>query len=215
MHDELSQSVYTLIGVEILLGLVVARSSRGHRRRAARQLLLLWERAAQVEIDDFCPLLEAAWRARSRFGVHFGALLGAGEFMRLANSDCPSEFLDYFCRDDVEQGEVQAFEEFLFNVPHEDLERLRAASKDEVTDLAAAVRILGRPLDEAIAVDDPEALFRSYWRRRTAADFRRWTGAPGPQRTAEAYIMEHVLDGASPLATSEYRTIAHVDLPRR
>ncbi len=74
--------------------------------------------------------------------------------------------------------------------------------------------MLGRPLDEATAIDDPEALFRSYRRRRTAAEFRRWTGAPGPQRTAEAYIMEHVLAGSSAMATAEHRIVQPADLPR-
>jgi hypothetical protein len=123
--------------------------------------------------------------------------MGAGEFLRLANEDCPQEFLDYFVRDDVSDGELEAFDEFLFNLPHEDLIRLRTAMKAEgrgVVDLLTAERMLGRPLAEASAIDDPEALYRSYRRRRTAAEFRRMTGATGPLRTAEAYLMIYVLD---------------------
>lgn len=209
IHAELAQSVYTLIAIDILVGLLADQGLAEHqRRRAARQLILIWDRAVQVEIDDFCPLLEAAWRARSRIGVHFGALVGAGEYLRLVACDCPAEFLDFFVRDDAGEDEVQAFEEFLFNVPHEDLIRLRAAARESgvaVIDRPTAETILGRSLDEAAAIDDPDAIFRSYSRRRTAAEFRRWTAAPGPRRTAEAYIMTKLLGAVDAFATAEHR----------
>jgi hypothetical protein len=207
MHGELAQSVYTLIATEILTGLLSDQLLAEHnRRRAARQLILIWERAALLEIDDFCPMLEAAWRARSRVGVHFGALVGAGEYMRLVQSDCPAEFLDFFVRDDAVDDEVQAFEEFLFNLPFEDLTKLRAASKERgnVIDRAAAEEILGRSMAEAATTDDPDSIYRAYSRRRTAAEFRQWIGAPGPRRTAEAYIMTQVLEGTDRFATSEF-----------
>jgi len=198
IRAELAQSIYTLIATEILIGIlcddVVPILTKA---RAARQLILIWDRAIDLEIDDFCPLLELAWRAHSRVGVRFGALLGAGEFLRLANEECPQEFLDFFVRDDVSSGELEAFDEFLFNLPHEDLVRLRTQMRTEgrsVVDIAAAERMLGRPLSEASAVDDPEALYRSFRRRRTAAEFRRMTGASGPLRTAESYLMIWVLD---------------------
>jgi hypothetical protein len=206
VRAEVSQSVYTLIATEILGGLLGDPGvNEFTRSRAARQLILLWERAAQLEIDDFCPMLEAAWRARSRVAVHFGALLGAGEYMRLVSSDCPAEFLDYFAREGIEESELQSFEEFLFNVPYEDLVKLRAAAaagERKVVDLNRAAEILGRSLDEAVTIDDPNALYRSYRRRSIAAELRRQTGAPGPRRTAEACIMVLVLERWN--ATAEY-----------
>lgn len=207
LHGELAQSVYTLIATDILVGLLSDNLlDEHHRRRAARQLILIWDRAAQLEIDDFCPLLEAAWRARSRVDVQFGALVGAGEYMRLVSTDCPSEFLDFFVRDDASDDEMQAFEEFLFNIPFEELTRLRTASRErgKVIDRAAAEEILGRSLAESSAIDDPDTIYRSYARRRTAAEFRRWVGAPGPRRTAEAYIMTKVLAGVDRFTTAEF-----------
>jgi hypothetical protein len=197
VRAELAQSIYTVVAAEILVDLLCdARVPQETRVRAAHQIVLLWDRATQLEIDDFCPLLEAAWRARSRIAVRFGALLGVGEYLRLAE-DCPSEFLDFFTRDEVSEEEVLAFDEFLFNLPHEDLARLREAMKREnrkVIDLGFAAATLGRPIDEAAAVDDPEALYRSYRRRSNAAAYRCETGASGPRRVAEAYIMIYVLD---------------------
>jgi hypothetical protein len=204
LHDEfvgeLGQSIYTLMATEILIGLLGdGELDMETKLRAARQLVLIWDRAVQLEIDDFCPLLEAAWRARSRLAVHFGALLGVGEYLRLANQDCPSEFLEFFSRDEASDGELAALEEFLFNLPFEDLGKLRAAMRaasQAVCDGEFARRVLGRPIDDSAAVDDPEALYRSYRRRRAAAEYRRLIGAPGPLRVAEAHIMTYVL-GAS------------------
>jgi hypothetical protein len=195
---ELGQSIYTLLSIHILVGLLtdpgIAADTKG---RAARQLILIWDRAAQVEIDDFCPLLEAVWHARSHLSVRFGALLGIGEYLRLAQEQCPAEFLDFFTRDDVSEDEVQAFEEFLFGLPREELTRLRAAmARDarKVIDAAYATEVLGRTINEAATVDDPEAMYRSFRRRLTTAASRRLTGAPGPVCVAESYVMIYVLN---------------------
>ena len=56
--------------------------------------------------------------------------------------------------------------------------------------------VLGRPIEELEHSHeiDPIALYRSYNRRQLAADFRLMAGAAGPRRTAEAYLMIHLLD---------------------
>lgn len=195
---ELAQSIYTLIASEVLIGLCGERElAERTRLRAARQLMLIWDRATEVEIDDFCPLLEAALRARLHVAVKFGALLGAGEYLRLIGADCPGEFLDYFTADDASDDAVLSLDEFLFGLPYEDLGALRSAMRRDgraVVDAAYAEQVLGRPLDWAGAVDDPEAFYRSYRRRRTAAEFRRLIHAPGPTRVAEGHIMIYVLE---------------------
>src|SRR5687768_16782329 len=66
VHAELAQAIYTLVAAEILADLLADDAAGASTRiLAAQQLVALWDRAAQLEIDDFCPLLEAAWRARS------------------------------------------------------------------------------------------------------------------------------------------------------
>ena len=59
-----------------------------------------------------------------------------------------------------------------------------------------AAGVLGRPIDELehSREIDPVALYRSYNRRQLAADFRLMSGAPGPRRTAEGYLMVHLLE---------------------
>lgn len=203
---ELAQSIFTAIAGEILISLLSdPELAEPTKVRAARQLILIWDGAVKVEIDDFCPLLESAWRARSRLPARFGALAGCGEYMRLMEQDCPPQFLDFFTRDNVTDGEMQAFEEFLFNLTHEDLQRVRVAMKQEdrrVIDSEFVARALDRPMAEVAAFDDPDEIFRSYRRRRTAAEFRHITHAPGPLRVAEAYIMIFVLESAAAAGAS-------------
>ncbi len=199
-RGELAQSVYTAIAAEILIGLCSdAGVGEETKRRAARQLILIWDGAVKVEIDDFCPLLESVWQARARMPARLGCLAGAGEYLRLVQENCPSQFLEFFTRDNVAEEEIQAFEEFLFALPHEDVIKLRAAMKREsrtAVDAEFASRELGIPVAAMSAVDDPEEFYRSYHRRRIAAEFRRLTRAPGPRRVAEAYIMMFVLDSS-------------------
>jgi hypothetical protein len=61
---------------------------------------------------------------------------------------------------------------------------------------AWAAEILGRQIEdlEHSHEIDPMALYRSYQRRQLAADFRLMSGAPGPRRTAEGYLMVYLLD---------------------
>jgi len=199
LREELAQSIYTLLAEELFLALlrkpdVPARS----KRRAADQLITVWDDAA-LEIDDFAPLLESAWHARNRITCDFGTLLGASETFRLVREDCDPKVLEFFGRDGMDQSEADAFEEFLFNMTHEELLTIRRAMRERnvvsVTP-AWAADVLGRQIDELERAReiDPMALYRSFQRRQLAADFRLMAGAPGPRRTAEAYLMLYLLD---------------------
>jgi hypothetical protein len=199
LREELAQSIYTLLAEELFLALLrkpdVALRTK---RRAADQLITIWDDAA-LEIDDFAPLLESAWHARNRINANYGALLGASETFRLVCEDCSPEVLDFFARDNMSGEEIAAFEEFLFNMTTEELRTLRAAMVEQqiqnITPAWAAI-VLGRQMDELEHSKeiDPMALYRSYQRRQLAADFRMMSSAPGPRRTAEAYLMIDLLD---------------------
>jgi hypothetical protein len=194
---ELAQSIYTAIATEILVGLVVdAELDEGIRLCAVQQLVRIWERAQVIEIDDFCPMLEAAWRARSRCAARFGTLLATVEYVRLVQEDCPLEFLDQFTSDRVSTDAVQAFEEFLFDLTHEELTRVHGAMRAEgctAVDAAFVSRVVGRRIPAAVSADDPDALFTSYRRRSAAAAYRRVAATAGPRRVAEAYTMIELL----------------------
>jgi hypothetical protein len=199
LREELAQSIYTLLAEELFLALL-RKPDITHRtkRRAADQLITIWDDAA-LEIDDFAPLLESAWHARNRINANYGTLLGASETFRLVCEDCSPAVLDFFARDNMSADESSAFEEFLFNMTTEELLTLRRAMVEQnlgnITPAWAAT-VLGRQIEELEHSHeiDPMALYRSYQRRQLAADFRLVSGAPGPRRTAEAYLMVDLLD---------------------
>jgi hypothetical protein len=202
LREELAQSIYTLLAEELLLALLRKPDvQKSTKRRAADQLISIWD-DAQLEIDDFAPLLESAWHARNRINSACGTLLGATETFRLVCEDCSPEVLEFFGREDMGQDESQSFEEFLFNMTNEELGKLRATMREQnivAATPAWASSVLGRQIEELEHSHeiDPMALYRSYQRRQLAADFRLMAGSPGPRRTAEAYLMVYLLDQQS------------------
>jgi hypothetical protein len=199
LREELAQSIYTLLAEELFLALLRKPDvSRRTKQRAADQLITVWDDAA-LEIDDFAPLLESAWHARNRINSAYGTLLGATETFRLVTEDCSPEVLEFFGRDGMSADESAAFEEFLFNMTSEELATLRRAMQQQHLSAASpawAAEVLGRQIEdlEHSHEIDPMALYRSYQRRQLAADFRLMSGAPGPRRTAEGYLMVYLLD---------------------
>jgi hypothetical protein len=199
LREELAQSIYTLLAEELFLALLRKPDvQRRTKQRAADQLITVWDDAA-LEIDDFAPLLESAWHARNRINSAYGTLLGATETFRLVTEDCSPEVLEFFGRDGMSADESAAFEEFLFNMTSEELATLRRAMQQQHLSAASpawAAEILGRQIEdlEHSHEIDPMALYRSYQRRQLAADFRLMSGAPGPRRTAEGYLMVYLLD---------------------
>ena len=209
LREELAQSIYTLMTEDLLLALLRKPHIKDlTKRRAAVQLVRIWDDAA-LEIDQLFPMLESAWHARNRIVANLGSLLGASEYFELVREDCAPQFLDYFSRDAVSESENQAFTEFLFGVTTEELDMLRARMSEEGIPAANeewASGVIGRSLEHECADDDadaidPVSLYRSYQRRQLAADYRILSGAPGPVRTAEAYLMVYLLNnqGSSPL----------------
>ena len=199
LREELAQSIYTLLAEELFLALLRKPDvTRRIKQRAADQLITVWDDAA-LEIDDFAPLLESAWHARNRINSAYGTLLGTTETFRLVTEDCNLEVLDFFGRDNMSEDEASAFEEFLFNMTSEELAKLRRSMQQQqmiCATTAWAAEVLGRQIEdlEHSHEIDPMALYRSYQRRQLAADFRLMSGAPGPRRTAEGYLMVYLLD---------------------
>jgi hypothetical protein len=199
LREELAQSIYTLLAEELFLALLRKPDiTRRTKQRAADQLITVWDDAA-LEIDDFAPLLESAWHARNRINTAYGTLLGATETFRLVTEDCSPEVLEFFGREGMSADESAAFEEFLFNMTSEELAKLRRAMQQHHVSAASpawAAEILGRQIEdlEHSREIDPMALYRSYQRRQLAADYRLMSGAPGPRRTAEGYLMVYLLD---------------------
>ena len=130
-------------------------------------------------------------------------MLGTSEVFQLFREACDQRFLDYFGGDDVGHEPLIAFEEFLFGLSHEEISRLRQHMTDKgqnLMTLDGARELLGRTRLSWMPINEgAQALYTSYKRRRVKAHYRALTGAEGPKRTAEEYVMMALLHaGASP-----------------
>jgi hypothetical protein len=196
LRTEVTQSVFTLLAEELLRSLIYDRElSSALRRRAGGLLFSLWDAADLVEIDDFCPVLEMAWNARTRAGSIFGSLLGTAEYFQLVQHNCPEAVLSFFSRSEVPEEESQAFQEFLLGLPWDDVVRLRERMKGEgrsVIDGNYALSELTLAPSQ-LQKGDPEALYASFRRRMHHTELRKSLRQPGPTRTAEAYLLVHLL----------------------
>jgi hypothetical protein len=195
---ELGQSIYSKLAEELFISIVT--DADGHhevKASAARSLFRIWDERLETEIDDFAPVLESIWHARHKVRPVLGTMLGTQETFALLREARDGSFLDYFGDDGVPVEQVQAFEEFLFGLSHEEIERLRehiGERSRRVVSTEEARGVLGRRMESwAPAEVGPQALYTSYKRRRVKAHYRSLTRAPGPKRTAEEYVMTELI----------------------
>jgi hypothetical protein len=194
----IEEAVYTRLAEELYTAFVTSRFTKQELKRlAAQNLVALWEGRMRFATDRFCPLLRSAWAARTHAPRAFGTLMGASEIFSLLFADCDSEFVEWFVHHAGKSEQVQAFEEFLFDLPYENLERVRLRMSEEGKNIvgpAEVERILGiNPGELRPLLGDPKALYSSYRRRRVKAQYRTSMGVPGPKRTAEAFLLEALL----------------------
>ena len=193
VDHEIAQSIYTKLAEELFIAIVTdAAGERRVRMGAARFLYRIWEQRLLIEIDDFAPLLESAWVARSKLLPVLGTMLGTHEVFRLFKEARDKRFLDYFGEDEVAEEQLLAFEEFLFGLSHEEIARIRTTMTNEgkaVISLEEARALLGHAEPAPSHVSGAPALYTSYKKRRVNAQHRELTGAPGPKKTAEEYVM--------------------------
>lgn len=191
--------MYTRLAEELLFNSVSnAHNSMRVKHAAAELLLPLWEKPTHAPIGAFTELLLSAWRARCHVRETFGTLVGVHEVFSLLRADCEPAFLDYFTRDRVSVDEGEAFREFLFGLSHEDLLKLREHMDEEELSVVGPDEvwaILGQPPPRVESHWTAETVYSSYRRRRIRADYRIITQQPGPQKTAEGYLMGYHLQG--------------------
>ncbi len=204
-EHELGQSIYSKM-VEELFVTLVTNPTHEHalKARAAGLLFRIWDERLLSEADDVAPLLEAAWQARNRVRPVLGTMLGAHEIFRLFQEARDDRFLDYYTGGEaVPDDEMAAFEEFLFGLSHEHIGALRGHLAEHhlsAVSPADALRILGANHDLwSPEITGPQAIYTHYRRRRRDATVRALTGARGPKKTAEEYVLAASLlrDGRS------------------
>ena len=198
LNEAIEEAVYTRLAEELYASFITSRTTdREVKSVAAQQTIEMWEGRTDLVSDRYCPVLRTAWAARTRAPRVFGTLMGTQEIVQLLFQDCDAEFVEYFSRHQADSERRQAFEEFVFDLPFESLERVRQRMREDGKDCVAPREVekyLGfgegklRPL-----VAGPKDLYVSFRGRRVKAQYRTSMGVPGPKRTAEAYILEAIL----------------------
>jgi hypothetical protein len=199
---EVGQSIYSKLAEELFVSIVTSPDTpRDAKAGAARFLFRIWDQRLLVEVDDFAPLLESVWQARTKLLPVLGTMLGTQEVFQLVRETSDSRFLDYFTSDGVAEEQVFAFEEFLFGLSFEDIQKLRehlaAEGKAYVTIEEARALLSNQRGSWRPDASAAQSLYTSYKKRRVKALYRAITSARGPKKTAEEYIMIAFLQAGS------------------
>lgn len=194
----IEEAVYTRLAEELYGSFVTSMVTPPQvKRLAINQIMDLWDGRIGFATYRFCPLLRSAWHARCRAPRVFGTLMGTQEIAILLFQDCDERFVESFTQRDLASQEVQAFEEFVFDLPFEDLERVRQMMQEEgraAVGPEEVAKYLGYPKGRLNPlIEDPKALYSSFRKRRVKAQYRTSMRAPGPKRTAESYVLEGLL----------------------
>jgi hypothetical protein len=198
----IEESVYMRLAEELYASFITSRTmAREVKAKAAQHLIDLWEGRSGVVTSRFCPILRSAWAARTRAPRIFGTLMGTSEIFQLLFQDCDEQFVSWFTRYGQDSEQVQAFEEFLFDLSFENLQRVRQRMREEGRTCVGPREVeiylaFGegnlRPL-----TGDPKGLYVSFRRRRVKAQYRTSVGVAGPKKTAEAYMLEAIFAAES------------------
>jgi hypothetical protein len=164
------------------------------RFRLANNLVALWDSGVDPRVTEHLPALEALWTARGAAPPNFGTMDGASELTRIL-LDLGDDWHD-FLADSLSSDETRfALEEFLFGISYEEILDVRSRlSRFGISAVGAdEVRAyLGSSPAYAMADnDDPRMPYDFYILRRDAAQLRRLTNAPGPQKTLEELYLKH------------------------
>ena len=198
IDEAVEEAVYTRLAEELYASFITSRTTgRNVKALAVEQLIGMWDGRPGLVTTRFCPILRSAWAARTRAPRVFGTLFGTTEIVGLLFQDCDEKFVSWFSGHEQDSEQRQAFEEFVFDLPFESLEQVRQQMKEEERTCVGSrevERYLG--LGEhnlRTLVGGPKSLYVSFRRRRVKAQYRTSMRAPGPKRTAEAYILAAIL----------------------
>ena len=174
------------------------------RRQAAIDLIHMWEYRFDQHVNEYAATIVELWRARKRIAPVFGTMLGTMELVNLS-SMLPSPWYQFIGDYGHEEEVMQALEEFIFGLIHEDILHVRREMREQkISSLnrGELERMLGpnsRPQD--VNSTDPREMYRFFQRRSRRLVHRRHAGEPGPGRTLEEVLLAYLIEGS--IATGE------------
>ncbi len=190
--------IYNRMTAELLASTVSSSHVRERvRRKAAGFLLSLWEDAAIQAMRHFAPLLESIWEARRKSRVTFGTMMGIAEISSMLSLGATPHFVEFFADNFEETDIAEAFQEFLFGanieeIGQKELERQRnGLASTAGLDLDAS----GLPKGSMDSLQERSlGIYRFFKKRIQEARSRRLTGAAGPKRIAEEYLLLYFIE---------------------
>lgn len=202
LYSEISRMIHIHLLAQLLIDVILNPTvPAALKQAAASNLIDLWDQSAQQEtLSHFFQMINSLWDARATVQVQYGTLLGTAELMQLLEAECDQVVLDFFLQPTEREDETYAFQEFLFALTYEEIKILGTYMEENnlsVIGHDVVEEILPdraeRPLPGTAASTDPHKIYRSYKRRRSQARHRRSSGQPGPQHTAEQFLVLYLL----------------------
>jgi hypothetical protein len=196
IEEAIEEAVFTRLAEELYGSFAASTTTDIEVKRAAIDHVIdLWEGRVRFATYQFCPILRSAWAARMRAPRTFGTLGGTAELMQLLFEDCDQRFVEVLSTESTGEEVVGAFEEFLFDLPYESIQKVRRKMAEEDKsvvgpDEVAAYLGLGELRPKLAGA---KALYSSFRGRRVKAQYRTSMHLPGPHRTAESYVLEALL----------------------
>ncbi len=194
--------ITTLIAEDILVAIAAdVRAEPELRRKAVYLLVDLWEHRQARTVQDFFPLLDSVWEAKTRVTISYGTLSGTSEILGLMREGCDPEVIDYFTREHISEDERQALLELVFNATYEELQTMRRWMSRHRKDVLApkdVARIFNVPEERLHqTISNTQDMFFTFRERQVNAYHRSLHDLPGPKKTAEEYLMIYYLRQAN------------------
>lgn len=191
-------AVAAIIGEDVLRRIASDEDLSSALRRSATDVLTsLWDQRASHSLADFAPTLDLLWLAKTKVRIRYGTLQGMSELYQLLEHGCPDNLLEMFLDEEMDPERFWAFEEFMFNATHEELSRMRAhmvARGEQALGDEEVAALFGVPLERLhVTTATPKDMFFTFREREMWARIRRVSERTGPKKTAEEYVMIHVL----------------------
>ncbi len=198
--------IFSLL-VEDVYQMIIGREScypAAVRRRAAIDLIHLWEYRYDRRISQYAPIIIDLWRARSRVVPVFGSMIGTRELLRLSSTQS-DRWYDFLSTYGDDREFIQALEELIFGLSWEEIVALRRRMSEEdrtAIDRSEVPHLLGleRSMDP-VNETDPREMYRFFQLRRQLADERTLKepgAAPdddtGPVRTVEELLLSYLIN---------------------
>ena len=205
--DHISANVFTLMSEDVFVSILEDRhSATDLRRRAAQQLAGIWEWRLSRSIEQVAPVLFSMWKSRRSLRPIYGTMIGSSELLHLSVRAHPL-WLDFLTEHGHTPETLQALEEFLFDLTHEELllvrsemarRSLKAVNRRHVWAILNKQDRASEGGGSEHGELDPRWMYSFFQERRTNAHFRARAELPGPRKTVEELLISFLLSHAPP-----------------